>query len=143
VNVLELNCSDGATLAVPASLQSMTAYVLLEQECWCEKEISFLRHWLRPGMTVIDIGASLGVYSLPMARLVGHTGHVFAYEPASEPRALLERSRELNAAVNLDISPLALSDRKREGRLVFGGSSEFNALGDSGAGETVKHHQPR
>ena len=126
------------TLAVPASLQSITAYVLLEQERWFEKEMDFLRHWLRPGMTVIDIGANLGVYSLPMARLVGRTGHVFAYEPGSETRALLERSRELNAAVNLDILPFALSDREREGRLVFGGSSELNALGDSGVGETVR-----
>jgi FkbM family methyltransferase len=100
--------------------------------------MDFLRHWLRPGMTVIDIGANLGVYSVPMARLVGQTGHVFAYEPGSEARALLERSRELNAAANLVISPLALSDRGREGLLVFGPSSELNALGDSGSGEPVR-----
>jgi FkbM family methyltransferase len=138
LNALELKLSDAVTLAVPASLQSITTYVLLEQERWFEKEMDFLRHWLRPGMTVIDIGANLGVYSLPMARLVGQMGHVVAYEPGSETRALLERSRELNTAVNLDISPFALSDREREGRLVFGDSSELNALGDSGAGETVR-----
>jgi FkbM family methyltransferase len=138
LNALELKLSDAVTLAVPASLQSITTYVLLEQERWFEKEMDFLRRWLRPGMTVIDIGANLGVYSLPMARLVGQTGQVFAYEPGSETRALLERSRELNAAHNLEISAFALSDREREGRLVFGGSSELNALGDSGAGETVR-----
>jgi FkbM family methyltransferase len=138
VDTLELKFFDGVTLAVPATLQSITTYVLLEQERWFEKEIDFLRHWLRPGMTVIDIGANLGVYSLPMARLVGETGHVFAYEPGSEARRLLERSRELNAADNLDISPLALSDREREGRLVFGLSSELNALGEGSAGETVR-----
>ena len=137
MNAIELKLSDAVTLAVPESLQSITAYVLLEQERWFEKEMDFLRHWLRPGMTVIDIGANLGVYSVPMARLVGQTGHVFAYEPGSEARRLLERNRELNAAVNLDISPLALSDRERDGRLVFGGSSELYALGDSGAGEMV------
>jgi FkbM family methyltransferase len=138
LNALELNISDAVTLVVPASLQSITTYVLLEQESWFEKEMEFLRHWLRSGMTVIDIGANLGVYSLPMARMVGPTGQVFAYEPGSEPRAFLERSRELNAAVNLHISPSALSDREREGRLVFGGSSELSALGDSGSGETVR-----
>jgi FkbM family methyltransferase len=111
---------------------------LLEQECWFEKEMKLLRYWLRPGMSVIDIGANLGVYSLPMALLVGRTGHVFAYEPGQESRTLLERSRELNAAVNLTILPFALSDREREGRLVFGGSSELNALGESGVGETVR-----
>lgn len=137
MNVLELKLSDDVTLVVPASLQSITTYVLLEQECWFEKEMDFLRHWLRPGMTVIDIGANLGVYSLPMARLVDRTGQVFAYEPGSEARGLLERSRELNAAENLHISPFALSDSEREGRLVYGNSSELNALGDRGVGEVI------
>ena len=138
MDTLELRCLDDVTLAVPATLQSVTAYVLLEQECWFEKEMDFLRHWLRPGMTVIDIGANLGVYSLPMARLVGKTGHVLAYEPGSEARTLLARNRQLNEAINLDISPLALSDREREGRLVIGVSSELNALGDGNAGEAVR-----
>jgi FkbM family methyltransferase len=138
LDALELELSDGVTLAVPASLESITTYILLEQETWFEKELIFLRHWLQPGMTAIDIGANLGAYSLPMARLVGPTGHVFAYEPGSETRALLERSRELNAADSLQISEFALSDGAREGRLVFGQSSELNALGDSGAGETVR-----
>src|SRR5712672_2096616 len=110
IDALNLKLSDSVTLVVPASLDSITTYVLLEQESWFEKEIDFLRHWLRPGMTVIDIGANLGVYSLPMARLVGPTGHVFSYEPGSETRALLERSRELNAAFSLQISAFALSD---------------------------------
>jgi FkbM family methyltransferase len=137
LNALELKLADAVTLAVSASLQSITTYVLLEQERWFEKELDFLRRWLRPGMTVIDIGANHGVYSLPMARLVERTGHVFAYEPGSETRAFLKQSRDLNAGVNLDISPFALSDSEREGRLVFGGSSELHALGDSGAGEAV------
>jgi FkbM family methyltransferase len=138
LKALELKLADDVTLAVPASLQSITTYVLLEQERWFEKEMDFLRRWLRPGMTVIDIGANLGVYSLPSARLVGRRGHVFAYEPGSEARALLERSRELNAEANLHISPLALSDGEREGRLAFGVSSELNSLGDGGTGEAVR-----
>lgn len=138
LNALELKLSDAVTLAVPASLQSITTYVLLEQERWFEKEMDFLRHWIRPGMTVIDIGANLGVYSLPLARLVGRTGQVFAYEPGTNTLTFLARSRELNTAANLHISPLALSDSERVGRLVFGGSSELNALGEGGAGETVQ-----
>jgi methyltransferase FkbM-like protein len=37
----------------------------------------------------------------------------------------------------LEILDVALSDSEREGRLILGGSSEYNALGDVGAGETV------
>jgi FkbM family methyltransferase len=136
--VLELKTSTEVTLAVPASLQSITTYVLLEQDAWFEKEIDFLRNWLQPGMTVIDIGAKVGVYAVPMAQWVGRNGRAFAYEPGSETRAFLERGGELNAAANLQILPFVLSDGVREGRLVFGVSSELNALGDGGFGETVR-----
>jgi len=132
---LRLKCS--VSLVVPASLQAITTYVALEQEDWFEKEAAFLLRWLRPGMTVIDIGANLGVYSLPLARRVGTHGHVFAYEPASEPRALLGRSRAINRADNLHVIAAAASDRPREGRLVLGASSELNSLEGTGPAEDV------
>jgi FkbM family methyltransferase len=132
-----LHLSNGVALVVPPSLEVPTTYVLLEQETWFERELAFLPHLLRPGMTAIDIGANLGIYSLTMARLVA-PGRVFAYEPASEPRALLGRSRELNQASNLEICAAALSDGRREGHLAFGASSELNKLADSGAGERVE-----
>ena len=68
---LHIRTSDRITHAVPPRLDSITTYVLLEQETWFEKELNFLRHWLKPGMTAIDIGANLGIYALPMARWVG------------------------------------------------------------------------
>jgi len=135
---LDLRIAGGVTIAVPAILESMTTYVLLEQEAWFEKEMCFLRRWLKPGMAVIDIGANLGVYSLPLARLVGPHGRVFAYEPGSAPRGCLERSRDLNRAHNLEIAAQALSAGEAEGHLVFGGSSELSALGTGGKGEPVR-----
>jgi len=134
---LRIHLSNQVTLAVPANLDSITTYVLLEQEIWFEKELSFLSRWLKPGMTAIDIGANMGVYALPIARLVGPHGRVFAYEPGSEARELLEQSRDLNAAHNLEIFDLAVSDSEREGRLLAGASSELSALSDSGVGELV------
>jgi FkbM family methyltransferase len=136
-NASILRLSNGVTLAVPATLKAITTYVLLEQETWFEWELALLPHLLRPGMTAIDIGANLGIYGLTMARLVA-PGRVYAYEPASEPRALLERSRSLNQAFNLEISPVALSDGRREGHLAFGGSSELSKLADDGPGERVE-----
>jgi FkbM family methyltransferase len=134
---LQIRLSDHVTLAVPPHLDSITTYVLLEQETWFEKELNFVSQWLKPGMTAIDVGANLGVYTLPMARMVGPQGRVFAYEPGSEARNLLEQSREINGASSLEIFPFALSDGEREGRLAWGSSSELNALGHTGKGETV------
>lgn len=133
---LALKLADGTGIVVPRSLDSLTTYVLLEQETWIEKETAIL-DWFAPGMTAIDIGANLGIYSLPIARRVAPGGQVFAYEPASETRAYLGKSRERNGLRNLHILPCALSDRPREGRLAFSDTSELHQLGDEGAGETV------
>lgn len=135
---LILRLKSGVSLAVAPTLESMTTYVLLEQEDWFEKEVGFLLRWLRPGMTAIDIGANVGVYGVAMARAVGPHGHVFAYEPGSEPRAMLERSRAVNRADNLHVIAAAVSDAPREAQLALGWSSELNSLGGSGPGETVQ-----
>lgn len=135
---IALRMADGTEIVLPSSLNAITTYVILEQEKWFEKEVAFLAHCLKPGMTVIDIGANLGVYSLSMARLVGPDGQVFAYEPASETRRLLKISKKKNHAGNLHIVPAALSDAPREGHLVLGASSELNTLGASGPGERVQ-----
>ena len=135
---LSLRMIDGTEIVLPPSLNAITTYVILEQEKWFEKEAGFLASWLRPGMNVIDIGANLGVYSLPIARQVGPDGQVFAYEPASETRRLLNISKKKNRARNLHIIAEALSDGEREGHLVLGVSSELNTLVGSGPGENVR-----
>jgi FkbM family methyltransferase len=133
-----LRMADGTHIVVPSSLSAITTYVILEQENWFEKEPAFLACWLRPGMNAIDIGANLGVYSLPMAELVGPEGQVFSYEPASETRRLLAISKAKNGSDNLHIIAAALSDGEREGHLVLGTSSELNTLHGSGPGESVR-----
>jgi FkbM family methyltransferase len=132
---LSLRLTDGAVLVLPASLDAITTYVVLEQEAWFEKEPVFLWHWLKPGMTAIDIGANLGVYAIPVARLVAPHGQVFAYEPGSAARVFLEKSRVRNNAGNLHVIAAALSDTERCGHLVLGASSELNRLDHSGPGE--------
>lgn len=135
---LALTLSDGTVLHVPPELSTITTYVLLEQERWFEKEVSFVQSWLKPGMSVIDIGANYGAYSLPMARLVGPTGRVHAYEPTSSIRRVLAQSRDANGVKQLEIIPYALSDSRRTGFLAFGASGELNALGEGSNGEAVE-----
>ncbi|CAA6603544.1 hypothetical protein MTBLM1_100042 [Rhodospirillaceae bacterium LM-1] len=132
---LNLHTSGGVSVTVPANIDSITTYVLLEQEAWFEKEAEFVISWLRPGMDVIDIGANLGVYSLPMAKRVGERGgRVFAYEPSGTTRSLLEQSCKSNGLDNLAIVAAAMSDGEREGYLSISASgSELNALSQLGA----------
>ena len=137
MNDLPLRLSDGTLIFLAASLSTITTYVLLEQEAWFEKEADFVPRLLKPGMTVLDIGANVGVYSLALARRVGPTGKVYAYEPAGEPRRLLEKSKEANSAHNLEIVAAAVSDRTRRAHLEPGISSELHSLSENALGESV------
>jgi len=74
---------------------------------------------LRPGDILIDIGANLGVITLPAAKLVGSTGLVWAFEPQQVVRELLIESIKLNSLSNVTVYSIALSNFDGSGR-VFG-----------------------
>jgi FkbM family methyltransferase len=68
--------------------------------------------FIRPGSTVIDVGANYGAYTLAMARLVGPSGRVFAFEPLPTTADLLERQSA--ASSNIVVIREALSDGGRD-----------------------------
>ncbi|MFN3361737.1 MAG: FkbM family methyltransferase, partial [Pseudanabaenaceae cyanobacterium] len=68
-------------LAVLPDLSQVITVVLLADGDWLEDEMEFWVHSLQPGMTVIDVGANVGVYTFTAARAVGETGCVIAIEP--------------------------------------------------------------
>ncbi len=51
---------------------------------------------LRPGMTVIDVGANYGYYSLAAACQVGDKGRVYSFEPNPRTFEVLKRNIEVN-----------------------------------------------
>ena len=46
-----------------------------------EPELRVVRHLVKPGDNVIDIGANIGVYTKILSELVGPQGHVYSIEP--------------------------------------------------------------
>ena len=49
---------------------------------WSDRaERRLLSQLITPGMTVLDIGANIGIYTEFLAKLVGPSGHVVAFEP--------------------------------------------------------------
>jgi FkbM family methyltransferase len=125
---LAVEIEGGLRVVCPRSLQCATTYVLLEQEDWFELEIHFLRRMVQPGMTVVDIGANHGVYSLTLAKAVGASGHVWAFEPASDPADCLAESIVLNGLSNVTLVRCALSSRQGVGTLLIEDSPELNRL---------------
>lgn len=119
---------DGTKVVVPDSLEHITSYVLQEQNDWFEDEIKFLRSLVKPGDVVVDIGANYGVYALSLARKVGPSGHVWAFEPATDTAKLLAESVTANGADWLRVVQQALSDRQGKAWLQMPGQSELNSL---------------
>jgi FkbM family methyltransferase len=74
--------------------------------------VPVFERFCRPGMTVVDVGANLGLYSLLASKLVGPAGRVVAIEPSSENCRLILLSVDANRAENVELLPLAL-DRGR------------------------------
>lgn len=126
-------------VSAPDDLNLMTPYVLLEQGDWFEQEIHFVRRLLTPGNAVIDIGANYGVYALTSAALVGSSGHVWAFEPASTTADYLQDSVRTNQFDNVTVIRAALSNEPGEAHLSTHDNAELNTLnGEQGdKGETV------
>jgi tRNA A58 N-methylase Trm61 len=55
-------------------------------------ERKILRRLIHPGMTVIDVGANIGIYTCFFSNLVGNSGTVIAFEPSSDNFNRLLRS---------------------------------------------------
>ncbi len=69
---------------------------------------------LTTGAVVLDIGASVGAWTVPMARRLGTAGCVYAFEPVPANRARLERAVSANSLGNVRISAMALGDGSRQ-----------------------------
>ena len=77
-------------------------------------EIQLLRDLVCPGMTVVDVGANQGIYTLTLAALA-RPGAVFAFEPEPMLFRQLVANVQVNKADNVVCHPVAIS--RQPGRL--------------------------
>lgn len=72
----------------------------------------FFRKNLKPGDTVLDIGAHIGLFSVLTSRLVGDGGKVYAFEPTPFTRGVLQEVIRLNGCDgNVEVLPEAVADK--------------------------------
>lgn len=74
------------------------------------QERRFVERFLQPGMTVLDIGANQGYYSLLASLRVGKKGRVVAFEPSARERRALRINLLLNGCMNVSVERVAISD---------------------------------
>jgi FkbM family methyltransferase len=108
-------------LAIPLLERSKDFKTIEDDPFWFRLELLTDRHerettaqvarLLRPGMTVLDIGAHVGYYARLSEKLVGPQGRVIAFEPHPRTFAVLSH----NVANKPAVTPLQLAVAEGEG----------------------------
>jgi FkbM family methyltransferase len=74
-----------------------------------DRTVAWLRKFLRPGMTVVDVGANIGYICLTAARLVGDEGRVLSFEPTPAVAQRLRENILLNGFSQVTVVEAAVS----------------------------------
>lgn len=98
---------------------------LLLSQKWEEYERSLFGKSIKPGDTVIDIGAHIGTYTLIAAQKVGPMGKVYAFEPLPKNFELLKKNVEVNGYKNVVLINKAVSNKNGTSKLFLSNEDNF------------------
>jgi FkbM family methyltransferase len=97
---------NGDLVYVPYPLDARGRHALLHPPAVHPSVLAFLG----PGGVVIDAGANLGEWAVPLARRVGPAGRVLAIEPAPCAVAALDKTLVANALAQAEVIRCAVGD---------------------------------
>ena len=89
------------------------AAVLMEEYGEChETEAQIYQQLCLPGSIVVEVGANIGSFSLPIARSIGEKGHLYAFEPENGSFLRLCAMLALNSIENTEVFRMIVSDNE-------------------------------
>ncbi len=100
----------GVKLVTP-SLREPVGFSLLVDGVYESEVLDFAFGRLRPGAVVVDVGANIGAFTLPVAKEVGAAGCVIAIEASPRVFPYLERNVILNELSNVRLVHCAAFNR--------------------------------
>ncbi|MDB4349669.1 FkbM family methyltransferase [Omnitrophica bacterium] len=86
------------------------------------KHNSGFKKWLevcKGKRTVFDIGAHIGLYSIPASRVIDKSGLIYAFEPSRANRSYLEKHSRFNGIDNIKIFPCLVGEGSSEGVVFY------------------------
>jgi FkbM family methyltransferase len=98
----------------------------LDLSKWSDRSAYFLGRWydlatqllisdlIKPGDSVVDIGANRGMFAFVAAHLVGASGKVICFEPNPQCLRILDQEIAANQIVNVVLHRFGLGDRDEE-----------------------------
>jgi FkbM family methyltransferase len=120
MRLIEVCGGANAGMRMSVDLASEKYYWLGTHE---ERAQEFVAGALRNGDVVWDIGAHAGFFSLLFARLAGHAGRVYAFEPVAENWSRLCDNIAANGLKNVDARCVAIGETIGETRFAAGRTS--------------------
>ena len=75
-----------------------------------EPDLKVVEHLIKPGDSVVDIGANTGLYTKRMSELVGRDGRVFSIEPVPLTFDILGFNVGKLGLTNVELINCAISD---------------------------------
>jgi FkbM family methyltransferase len=74
-------------------------------------QTALVKKWLKPSMTIVEVGANIGYYALMEASFIGENGKIYAIEPVEENYDFLKKNVFANHYENrIELYLLAISD---------------------------------
>ena len=93
-HIIVKECKHGQFLL--STMDNHVSAHLLRYGEWAERELQLFLSVVKPGDTVLDVGANIGAFTVPLAKAVGPSGRVYAFEPQ---RVIFQR---MNANIALN-----------------------------------------
>ena len=103
-------------------------------------------HWLaqhvKPGMTVYNAGAHVGIHALYIAQLLNSQGRLFAFEGWPENFDALKANIDLNQHLNVEMTPVQMCIARESGIVTMAQGSSDGKHHIADAAETGSEHVP-
>lgn len=115
--------------------KDMIKSAIVRNLVWDPHLLRLFPQYVKPGTTVVDAGAHIGVHTVPLARLVGSKGRVYAFEPQRKIYRELVFNLRLNGIDNVvplrfalghttGITEMNRTDAANEGSTAVGSGGE-------------------
>ncbi len=99
---------------------------LVFTEGYEREQTTLFKKVVKEGMTVVDIGANIGYYTLIASKIVGVSGKVMSFEPEPSNLRLLLQNIEVNGCTNVEPLSYAVADKLARKRLYLSNPGEHS-----------------
>ena len=105
-------------------------FAFSEYESFGDRHNAGFRKWIeccKNKAVIFDVGAHIGLYTLPASKAIAPGGTVYAFEPSEANRRYLKRHLEYNKIYNVILSPYIVGEATKK-KQIFYESKNINPM---------------